>query len=314
MSVELKALAAAQHGVVSCAQAHLHGYSPREIQRLCEDGSWWRTRRGIYLPAPEPSLETQPRVHHAVRVAAALLAVDRADAAAAHLSAAMLWNLDWLEDPDPTNVWLTWPKAGKVRRYDDLKVLTSALPQHHVTVDGDGLPVCTVARTVVDLARHLPFGEALVLADSAMRRWHVTRANLQRVLADCRRWPGVRAAERVVGFADGRAESVAESVARMLFAELGLPTPRLQVVIRHPDGLEDRVDFLFGERTVVEVDGKVKYLLDVDARWKEKTREDRIRELGYEVVRLTWADVRFKPDRVAALVRAALVRADRAAA
>ena len=40
----------------------------------------------------------------------------------------------------------------------------------------------------------------------------------------------------------------------------------------------------------------------------EKIREDRLRANGYEVVRLTWADLD-NPRRVDALIRAALARA-----
>lgn len=58
---------------------------------------------------------------------------------------------------------------------------------------------------------------------------------------------------------------------------------------------------------MVEFDGKVKYS-DRDVLFAEKQREDRIRSLGYEVVRLTWSDLS-RPERVRALLQAALARA-----
>jgi very-short-patch-repair endonuclease len=57
-----------------------------------------------------------------------------------------------------------------------------------------------------------------------------------------------------------------------------------------------RADFFFRrERTVVEADGRIKYRdpYSGDAAsvlWREKLREDRLRDLGLEVVRATWAD------------------------
>ncbi len=68
-----------------------------------------------------------------------------------------------------------------------------------------------------------------------------------------------------------------------------------------------RVDFLVtGTNVIVEFDGKVKYASgDGDVLWKEKRREDRLRRLGYVVVRLTWADLE-RPGAVAAAVRRAL--------
>ncbi|MDQ2782240.1 MAG: hypothetical protein M3Y26_06850, partial [Actinomycetota bacterium] len=60
-------------------------------------------------------------------------------------------------------------------------------------------------------------------------------------------------------------------------------------------------------RVLVEFDGRVKYTSQQDL-WDEKRREDRIRALGWEVVRLTWADLR-RPGVVAARIEAAIARA-----
>ena len=76
---------------------------------------------------------------------------------------------------------------------------------------------------------------------------------------------------------------------------LGLPKVEPQVEIRDARGrLVGRVDFLFRRyRTVVEFDGLVKYggaggrqaLID------EKCRENALRSLGFQVVRLIWRDL-----------------------
>lgn len=90
---------------------------------------------------------------------------------------------------------------------------------------------------------------------------------------------------------------------------LGLPDPQLQVPIRDAAGdLVGVVDFLFADaRTIVEFDGALKYGSREDLL-AEKRREDRLRQLGYEVVRVTWADLAY-PDRIAARVAAAFARA-----
>ncbi|HEY7989384.1 MAG TPA: hypothetical protein VIE19_09205 [Lapillicoccus sp.] len=71
-----------------------------------------------------------------------------------------------------------------------------------------------------------------------------------------------------------------------------------------------RVDLLVGERVVVEFDGAVKYSGDASGRvlFAEKRREDRLRDLGFEVVRVTWSDLA-QPERVLARVRSAMSRA-----
>jgi hypothetical protein len=70
-------------------------------------------------------------------------------------------------------------------------------------------------------------------------------------------------AARVIDFADGLAESVLESIARVLFHQLRLAAPELQVEIRGEHGFIARVDFRWRQlRTVAEVDGALKYDAD----------------------------------------------------
>lgn len=54
----------------------------------------------------------------------------------------------------------------------------------------DPLSVTSPARTVVDLARHLPFEEAVVIADCALSRRLVEGSRLLAVLERCAGWPG----------------------------------------------------------------------------------------------------------------------------
>jgi len=67
------------------------------------------------------------------------------------------------------------------------------------------------------------------------------------------------------------------------------------------------------ERTIGEVDGKIKYKErsgnDPDlVRWKEKLREDTLREAGNEVVRMTPAQVQYAFAGVHARLLAAFAR------
>jgi very-short-patch-repair endonuclease len=103
---------------------------------------------------------------------------------------------------------------------------------------------------------------------------------------------------------------------RVLLADQGFPPPTLQAELSTPSGeFVARVDFLFeAERVVIEFDGESKYGDHADgaagAVVAEKWREDRIRELGYVVVRISWADLAH-PKRTAARIRAAFERAAR---
>jgi very-short-patch-repair endonuclease len=60
---------------------------------------------------------------------------------------------------------------------------------------------------------------------------------------------------------------------------------------------------------VVETDGLAKYD-ELAALRREKLRQERLEELGYKVVRLTWEQVTGEPERSAARIRRAFGRAD----
>jgi very-short-patch-repair endonuclease len=108
---------------------------------------------------------------------------------------------------------------------------------------------------------------------------------------------------------DARSESVGETRLRLMLVAAGLPV-RSQVRISDGGTVFARVDLLVEDRVVVEFDGAVKYAGDVSGRtlFEEKRREDRLRELGFEVVRVTWADLE-RPQIVLDRVHAAIARA-----
>jgi hypothetical protein len=108
----------------------------------------------------------------------------------------------------------------------------AALPPDHVTTR-EGIRLTSVARTVVDLARASSFRCGVVVADSALRSNQTSKAELQSVITDCARWPGI--SRLVVEFADGRSESVLESISRVAFRDQGLPAPELQVWVGGDD-------------------------------------------------------------------------------
>jgi uncharacterized protein DUF559 len=186
----------------------------------------------------------------------------------------------------------------------------AALPASHVTYL-HGLLITTPARTVVDLARFLPYAEGVAVADAALHLGLTTNAQLVAVRDACRTWPGINRASNVIEFADRAAESPLESRSRVAFARGGLPTPVLQAVILLRNGGRARADFLWTQwRVIGEADGRLKIQRPEDL-WAEKLREDALRELGYEVVRWTWAEIVNHPEIVVARIMRAAARARR---
>lgn len=281
--------------VFTRAEALAAGRDAREIDARIRSGEWTALRRAIYAETSRLPLELAER--HAADVAAAVRAT-RQDVVGSHESAAIVHELTTFARYDGSPV-LSRLREPRQRRPDGTSPagLVSHVPDHHRT-ELRGAAVTTAARTAVDLARKGPALSAMVVLDSALRR-EVPRADLEEVLRVGRGWPGSRKAAQLVAFADGRAESALESVGRYRMWTIGLPRPELQVPLFDATGLMGFPDFLWEDLGVIgEADGLLKYrsedpdapvdLRDRDVLAREKQREDRFRDAGYEVFRFTW--------------------------
>ncbi len=311
MDEPLLFLASQQHGVVTRPQVLAAGLNDDEISRRLSDGRWVAVRRGAYTD--RRSWEAMDDVgRHRLLCQAVVLQLAK-PVVLCHVSAAVVAGLRvWDVDLSTVHVWrsdLRSPRTeGGVHHH------TGALAETDVTEFG-GLPATGFARTAVDIARMVGFESAVVTADHALTRLGATNESLRTVLDTMRDWRGARAAGRVVEFADARSESVGESRHRVQIERIGLPRPELQVAFPGAAGATDRVDFYFADEvTVGEFDGRAKYerLLQPgetgeDALWREKRREDRLRERGLHVVRTVWADL-YRDDTVAARYHAAFAR------
>jgi hypothetical protein len=222
-----------------------------------------------------------------------------------------LYGIDLLHKPGPL-VTLTCRERDWKNR-PGIHVYAVDLPDAHRTV-ASGLPMTTAARTVVDLARTLDFKAGVVAADSALRRKITSKAELESAVAEQTNWRGIRRAAEVVAFADRRAESPLESIARVVFRDIGLPPPDLQVWLGGKLEPVGRVDFFWKKyRTVAEVDGALKYEDPTRARLQLK-RDALLRADEFEVVHFDWQDITKAPDYVAEQMWRAFRRGARTAA
>ncbi len=295
------------------------GYSNAELRQLVRSQQRSRIRRGVYshtvdhavdgLAAPFSAIEQHRRLIRAT------LPVCAPDSVVSHRSAAVLWGLPLESPPDRVEITRMPTNGGQDRGCVHLRI--ARLDPSELTVV-DGLPVTTLARTVVDLARALPLAKSVIPGDAALAAG-VGTPELDHSLALAFRRPGVIRARRACAFFDRRSESAGESVSRVILVSGGLPAPELQFEIRSPDGdLIGRSDFFWREQGVIgEFDGRVKYgrLLRPgqdpgDVVFAEKRREDSIRRLGYEVVRWTFGDL-FRPGLVVSWVQQAIDLATR---
>lgn len=305
----LAAIAAAQSGLFTTAQAMGAGFDAREIYRRVKSRSWTRLRRGVYIESS--LLPDDDAARHLVQLRAVLLCLGR-PVAASHVTSAALHGLALL-DPDFSLVNLTRACLGSSRTEAGVRHHDASLPAGHLTKVDDILAT-SAARSVVDLGRDLPFEAALVAAESALNKKLTTLAETREVLAWCVDWPGAREAGRVVSFASPHSESAGESLGRIAFDAVGLPPPSQQVWIYDDAGLIGRADYFWEEHnTVCEFDGRIKYVgTDAEnALYDEKRREDRLRDAGAEVFRLSWGECRARSPLVRAKALAAFARAAR---
>ncbi|SDS96632.1 Transcriptional regulator, AbiEi antitoxin, Type IV TA system [Microlunatus soli] len=270
-----------------------------------------RIRRGAYSDSADQPLLDEHRL--LIRAAAA---VTESDSVVSFGSAGVLHDLP--VEPDAyRRVHLTRKRnsGGRIRR--GVHVHVAPLGDSEI-VDLAGIPVTSLDRTFVDLARTTSLQDGVAIGDAALRRgMDMGSVTDQLEAANYRR--GIRKARRVASMLDIRSESVGESRSRLVMIEQDLPRPELQVEFNGDDGFAAAVDFYWHEFDVIgEFDGKIKYgrLLRPgeepgDAVFREKQREDRLREMGFIVVRWTWDDL-FTPGLLAARIRRAFALARRA--
>ena len=271
---------------------HAAGVTDDELRRLRSQRCLTVVRRGAYVPADDPRL-ADAVARHVLDVRAAARSVSP-DAVVSHASAAAVHGLTlWNVALDRVHVTRNRRSGGRRTRL--LHVHTVGLDADEI-VEVDGIAVTSVPRTLTDLARTLPFEPALVVADAALHRHRATPAAFEEAVARAAGREGSPPARRVAAAADLRAESPGETRSRVAMARAGLPPPALQHEV--PE-LRAVTDFYWEEfRTVGEFDGKVKYGRSLrqgedpgEAVYREKRREDALRDLGLKVARWTWDEL-----------------------
>lgn len=155
-----------------------------------------------------------------------------------------------------------------------------------------GLYITSPLRTLVHCCRLLTPEAAVCMLDHALHSGLVQRADLVRAVEARAGSPGVDDLRRAVSYADGRAESCAETLTRLLVLPV-MPGLEPQVELRDDRGrvvarfdLADRA-----RRFAVETDGKAGHSGPVMVA-KDRARDVRTERYGWCTERVTWFDVR----------------------
>ncbi|WP_439032068.1 hypothetical protein [Gordonia terrae] len=298
-------LSADQYGLVRRSAAVRTDSTDKQLQRRVDAEQLTRLWPGA-MADRELVAELDRVAHHRLTVLAAAGA-GGPGRIFSHVSAAAMHRLPML-NADVTRVHVTSPKVGK-RTARMIRHQAVVAPEDIVVIDG--VCVTSIERTACDLARLGNSRQALVVLDSALADG-ADPARMSEILESSKRFKGVETLRRMLPMASALSESVGESLSRAVMLEIpGFPVPRQQVIIGD-DSFTARVDFLLADGVVGEFDGMVKYsgaLGGDKPAWQtvveEKAREDKLRSLGYTVVRWTWRDLHDKT-AFAALLTGAL--------
>jgi hypothetical protein len=318
---DLSSLGAKAAGVWSRRQA-LVLLTRDRIQALLDDGSWQVVYPGVYADGgyvlspvqrgfaaviasggpsvPFPTAEEPNRI--------------RRVAVACGRTAARIWDFPLIDDDDPStgaaqhviddvHLW------RRTRRGRQTGTGGLQLVRHSLTfLDGDvvlhrsGLWCTSPLRTALDCAGMLTLEAAVCVLDDALHREAFSIAELETALRRRTGWPGVDRQRHAVQLADGRSESPAETLARLLLLP-HLPGLEPQVCVRNRAGRTvARVDL--GDETLklaVETDGRRAHA-GKQMVAKDRRRDRRTEAEGWWTERVTWHELRREQEAVLARV------------
>jgi hypothetical protein len=291
-NTQINEVAAVQGGVVARRQLLAMGFSDGKIRRRVRSGEWSRVVNGLYRVYP---VRDQ---FDLLRAAVAALP----DPVVSHRSAGLIHELAVPPGPPTVSVHSqtthVFPGVVVVRCHD---MDTSHLNVH------DGLPVTTVARTLVDLGADVAKGLLARIVDDAIARRKVSPSEIQVVLNDVARQgkPGVTSTRWVLSrlTASSIPPSVLEARFHRLLTDLGIGG----FVTEYPMPWDQtrRFDIAFPEsRLAIELDSR-RWHSTIDAFDSDRSRDRESVVHGWRILRFTWSDLN-DPSRIAVTINTAL--------
>lgn len=305
-----------RHGVFRRSDLAGLDIDPHCIRAFLRRGWWTKLHHGVYIDTQVLDKMSDPHQRLRIIASAALLALPGPAYAfgptAAHLNGLVV-DRNLL-----SRVALVRPLGSEQRslrrrvitpsELGDVTVHRHAVPQERLTIV-DGIPsVDRVTAAITTAAVSDPMW-ALATLDSLV--WS-DPALLQELPRLIEQWKGIRGLGRVreaATLSRVGAQTALESISRFRLMAGGLPEPHLQVAFHDENGLIGYADMVWEALGVIgEADGLGKYQTREDLI-AEKRREDRLRALGWIVVRWTWDEILRNPGAVVERVRRAAAQA-----
>lgn len=262
-------MAERQHGVVATWQLLRLGLTQDDIDYRARIGRLHRIHHGVYAVGYRT---LTPKGHRM----AAVLAYGP-EAVLSHQTAAAQWGIG-----QPTAKFhVTTPTSRRSR--PKIRAHRAVLHPEDITVR-DGIPVTSVARTVLDLAATLNHDRLTHLIEEADRKELIDLRALDRAVARRPRAAGIRRLKAVLAVyrAPADTRSKLERDFRSLITKAGLPEPQFNVVVA---GLT--VDVYWPQwKLVVELDGEP-YHNNPSAYETDRIRDATLQKVDIRVLRVT---------------------------
>jgi very-short-patch-repair endonuclease/predicted transcriptional regulator of viral defense system len=289
----LAALAALQHGVVARWQLLALGFTRDTVQKRIEAGRFHPIHRGVYA------------VGHAKLTLkghwmAAVLA-GGPDALLSHRCALGLWQVRAAESG---LIDVTVPGPSSRKGPSGIRLHSTKALHHEDLAVIDGIPVTSLARTILDYASVAGSQRVRQALEKVERMGLLIGRELDDLLTRNVNHRGANTLKTALADLAGPApwtQSELEDRFLALIREAGLPEPELNVVLEG-----ELVDALWRDaRLVVEVDGyefhKSRSQFEADRR-----RDAKLLVAGYRVTRLTQPRIEYEPCAVDTELRALL--------
>lgn len=274
-------------GLFTRAQALAEGLTDKDLRRP----EFRQVIHGVHALA-----EVQPS--HALKCRAAAMRFS-ADAVITGRSAATLYGVPLAQTRDPVEIIADGRQRHQGTYPRDLQIYPFEYRPWN------GIQLATLSRTTFDLLARHPLHRSVAYGDALLNAGCTTRPEIAEFIAD-RHDCGVVRARHALVLLDGRAESVPESVLRIVLVQAGLnPTPQLKVFDRN--GFVARVDLGFRRQKVaVEYDGA--WHGDPEQFARDQQRLRRLRAARWHVITITASRLHHGQEGIVAEVREALGR------
>lgn len=269
------------------------GISASTIYRRVERGSLIKLRHGVYVDAVawnQFSTFQRCYAHHMA------VAKSHPRSVLSHESAAMMYDISLLNLP--VKVHISSATYGSKSR-ENIRVHGCSSAVLERTWWLEGVRVTSPLDTFLDCAKSLPHQDAVCIADQFLHRGLVDKSVARSAISRLE-GSGALRARKVAQRMSGHAESVAETLVRILLHDWNLEMPTEQGEVFTSAGARYRPDFMWEHlRLILEVDGEVKYSgrygKPEDVIRAEHRRQRELEREGWKIIRVRWGEITKSP-------------------